>query len=206
MSPDFSFESKLWNSGMQFVAGADEVGRGAFAGPVIAAVVIFAPFFKIETEINDSKKLTQKRREKVSVWIKEHAKNYAIGEGSVAEINDLGIVPATHLAFHRAINHLTLSTDHYLIDAFYLPKINKSLQTPIIKGDSLSVSIAAASIIAKVYRDALMTKLSVENPPYKWHQNKGYGTFAHREALKNYGPTPHHRKHFIKKSLKKLKS
>jgi len=198
MLPDFSFEEVHWNNGLRVIAGADEVGRGAFAGPVVAAVVIFAPTTKMEVEINDSKKLTHNKRERASRWIKKHAQNYAIGEGSVEEINFLGIVPATHLAFLRAIENCSLKIDRFLVDAFYLPKIKKSLQTPIIKGDTKSLSIAAASIIAKVYRDDLMIRLSEKHGEYQWHQNKGYGTLAHRNALQKLGPTVHHRNKFIR--------
>lgn len=197
--PDFSYERALWDSGLKIIAGADEVGRGAFAGPVVAAVVIFAPMLKIEVEINDSKLLTQKRRKEASIWIKQHAQNFAIGEGSVAEINALGIIPATHLAFTRAIKNLNISIDHLLIDGTRLPKLKPISQTAIIRGDAKSLSIAAASIVAKVYRDDLMIALSEKNENYHWHQNKGYGTFAHREAIKKHGSTPHHRTQFISK-------
>jgi ribonuclease HII len=200
--PDFSYESHFWNRGISVVAGADEVGRGAFAGPVVTAVVAFAPDTKIEIEIADSKILSPAKRERASLWIKSNALSWAIGEGSVAEINRLGIVGATNRAFRRAVAGCKLSIENLLIDAFYIPYVGglpKRRQTPIIKGDSKSLSIASASIIAKVYRDELMVNLSKAEKYgcYCWHSNKGYGTLAHRQALAAHGPTCHHRKLFI---------
>jgi len=200
--PDFSYEQPHW-SRSQLVAGADEVGRGAFAGPVVAAVVLFPPNIKIEVELNDSKKLSSPKRTLADLWIRQNALGYGVGQGSVAEINRFGIVKATHRAFRRALAGCQQPIDHLLVDAFYLPYtagLRKGSQTPIPKGDSLSFSIAAASIVAKVHRDALMTNLSTRYQSYLWHQNKGYGTLAHRQAIQKHGVTPHHRLQFVSRA------
>ncbi|KKT33453.1 MAG: Ribonuclease HII [Candidatus Woesebacteria bacterium GW2011_GWB1_44_11b] len=215
--PDFNFEEKLWQRGFRFVAGADEVGRGSFAGPVVAAAVVFEPTAlalssrafgsqkganRSLVQINDSKKLRPRQREKAAIWIKENAYSWAIGASSVAEINKLGVGKATQIAFRRAIAGCELDIEYLLIDAFYVPYLrglNKRRQKPIVKGDSLSVSIAAASIIAKVERDGLMRKLSRQFKEYRWGKNKGYGTKEHREAIKKYGTTKHHRRAFTTK-------
>lgn len=199
MLPNFEYEKMHWEKGL-VVAGADEVGRGAFAGPVVAAVVILGQGNRILPRIDDSKKLTIIQREESDVWIRNNS-SWGIGEASVLEINKHGIVKATHKAFRRAINNLNYKINHLLIDAFYLPYtkgIPKHKQTPIVRGDSASVSIAAASIIAKVYRDKLMEKLSNEADysKYLWHKNKGYGTKAHREQILKHGVTKQHRTRF----------
>lgn len=207
--PTFHYESLLWRRGIRVVAGADEVGRGAFAGPVIAAVVAFSPDLKLQVEINDSKCLTLRKREIACSWIKKNAFAYGIGQGTVAEINRLGIIKATHRAFRRAIYSSNFKIDHLLIDAFYLPHLNglrRSLQTPIIKGDSLSVSIAAASILAKVHRDSLMCALHQKHRLYRWKNNKGYGTLFHRRAILAHGISRHHRTCFIKNTLARASS
>lgn len=199
--PDFSFEKKYWKNGFT-VGGADEVGKGAFAGPVVTSVVIFSSKETNLPLINDSKKLTAKQREQASVWIKENALAWGIGEGSVAEINRLGINGATNRAFRRAVAACPLKLDYLLIDAFYIPYISgikKANQHPIVKGDSLSISIAAASILAKVYRDSLMVTLSnnPKNKYYLWHKNKGYGTKDHRGAIEKHGITRLHRVKYV---------
>lgn len=224
--PDFSFERKAHKKGYRVVAGVDEVGRGSFAGPVVAAAVAFAPInnyqftifnkSKIERQdprivINDSKKLSPKKRELLSFWIKRNALAYGIGKASVGEINKFGIKKATETAFRRAIANCKLKIDYLLIDAFYIPYVKglrRKNQTPIIKGDTKSLSIAAASIIAKVYRDKLMTNLS-KKPRYRkyhWEANKGYGTKIHQEAIKKYGLTRLHRKKFVETYLNKISS
>ena len=207
--PDFSFEKKLWKRNFKIVAGVDEVGRGSFAGPVVTAAVAFAPVqsakFRVQSlkiTINDSKKLTPKQREKANKWIKENALYWAVGEASVNEINKLGIVKATQIAFRKAISKT--KADFLLIDAFYIPYVaglRRKNQKAIIKGDTKSISIAAASIIAKVYRDKLMTDLSkkAKYKEYGWDKNKGYGTLDHRNAIKKYGLTRLHRRDFVRK-------
>lgn len=206
--PDFSLEKKLWRKGINLVAGADEVGRGAFAGPVVAATVVFTPElrFKIHDlgiKIADSKQLRPRQREAAAEWIKENALSWAIGETSVNLINRLGMTKATQMAFRQAITIVRsqLAVDYLLVDAFYVPYtsgIPKTNQLPIKKGDSLSFSIAAASIIAKVHRDKKMRQLSYFYPNYGWGRNKGYGTKYHREALSKNGASKHHRTSFIK--------
>ncbi|SRR5260221_2022859 len=206
--PTFKFEKELWIKGIKTIGGIDEVGRGAFAGPVIAACVVFKSGFNfsdIEGElINDSKKLSAKKREVASIWIKKNSLAYGIGKASVAEINKLGIVKATEKAFRRAIKFCPSGIEFLLIDAFYIPNIKtlrQSQQLPIIKGDALSVSIAAASIIAKVYRDELMIALSknIKYKKYSWNENKGYGTKKHREIIQKEGITKLHRHAFVRK-------
>ena len=211
--PDFSFERKCWRKGFKVVAGADEVGRGSFAGPVVAGCVAFAPGSKFDELssrkifINDSKKVTPKRRKTASYWIKKHALTYGIGWATVGEINRLGIKKASEIAFRRAIKNCGKKIDYLLIDAFYVPHtkgLRRKNQKPIIKGDSKSFSIASASIIAKVYRDNLMTKLSDEPKykKYKWDENKGYGTSSHRKAIRQFGITRLHRKKFVETYIK----
>lgn len=208
MKPDLSFENELWEKGFEFVGGMDEVGRGAFAGPVIAGCVIFGKNLELKSStsiiINDSKKLTQKQREVASIWIKENCLSWGIGSASVAEINKFGIVKATNIAFRKAVLNTQIKVDHLLIDAFYIPFVKglrRKNQTPIVKGDNLSVSIAAASIIAKVYRDRLM-RTHARNSKYKvygWERNKGYGTKEHQKAIQKYGICRLHRQQFTKK-------
>jgi len=207
--PDFSFEKKLWRKGYRVVAGVDEVGRGAFAGPVVAAAVAFAPNSKQQTlnskiKINDSKQLNSKRRERAYFWIRKNALCYGIGKASVAQINKFGIKKATEIAFRKAIKSASIRVSgiqYLLIDAFYIPYVRglrRKNQLAIINGDEKSVSIAAASIIAKVYRDKLMRVLSRGNKKYHWDKNKGYGTKKHQKAIKKYGATRLHRNLFIR--------
>lgn len=213
-SPNFDYENIFWQKGIKFVAGVDEVGRGAFAGPVVAGCVVFNSNIEIPQNvlINDSKKLTSTQREVACKWIKENALSWGVGEVGVPHINKLGIGKSAFMAFRKAVLSANLkpnlTIEYILSDAFlipYLPKLpKKSHQTAIIKGDSLSVSIAAASIIAKVYRDGLMSKLGENFKPYKWNQNKGYGTKLHREVLLKKGTTKHHRTVFINTWLHKL--
>lgn len=197
--PDFSYEWQFWKQG-QIVVGADEVGRGALAGPVVAAAVIFRPGTKIEVEINDSKKLSPKKREEADRWIRKNAVTFAIGQASVLEINSLGISKALNRAYRRAI--FKLEADYLLVDGFNIPYLRgfpQTRQLRLIKGDQQSLSIAAASVVAKVHRDNLITKLS-QHPAlacYDWSQNKGYGTLKHRKAIKKYGICKLHRRQFV---------
>ena len=212
--PDFSFEKKIYKKGYRVIAGVDEVGRGAFAGPVVAATVAFAPNSKFEIlnskqiRINDSKKLNSRQRERAMFWIKRNAVCYGIGWASVSQINKLGIKKASEIAFRKAIINCNKRIDYLLIDAFYIPYVKglrRKNQKAIVKGDAKSLSIAAASIIAKVYRDKLMTKLA-DNPKYKkygWDKSKGYGTSSHRKAIQKYGSTRYHRKRFIRTYIPK---
>lgn len=197
---------------MSFIVGMDEVGRGALAGPVVAAAACFdIPYAvndpRVPVRIDDSKKLTAKQRAESASWIYKNAVSVGIGKGSVTRINNRGIVGAAHFAFRMALREIEqasiLSINYVLIDAFYIPrlgKLTKSQQQPIIKGDQKEFSIAAASIVAKVYRDSLMQKLGncAIYLPYNWVQNKGYGTSEHTLAIKNLGTTKHHRKLFVR--------
>lgn len=217
--PDFFFENKARKKGYRVIAGVDEVGRGCFAGPVVAAAVAFAPinnyqftiFNKLQNKIiiNDSKKLTQKQRKRANYWIKRNAVCYGIGKASVPEINKFGIKKASEIAFRRAIRNCNKRIDYLLIDAFYVPYVKglrRKNQKSIIKGDTKSVSIAAASIVAKVYRDKLMTSLSEKSryKKYGWDENKGYGTLKHRKTIQKYGLTKLHRKQFVQTWLSNL--
>ena len=194
--PTFAYERNYWDNGIQHVAGVDEVGRGCFAGPVVAGAVIMPPDFNATNKINDSKKLSAKVREELAHIIKEHALSYAVVEVLVSVINQIGIGKAAQQAFHQAVMKLSIPPQHILIDAFMIPTIDTSIQTPIIKGDQLSISIAAASIIAKVHRDAIMQQLHAQYEVYDFAKNKGYGTKAHREAIKKFGLCDLHRTSF----------
>ncbi len=191
-NPTFDFEEAYWNQGILSVAGIDEVGMGALAGPVVAAAVIFTKKVTIKN-LRDSKKLSASQREEVAKEIQSQAVAFAIGEASVEEINELNIRRASHVAMRRALESLSQPADLVLLDG--LPaKIHDTIPTHnIIKGDQLCCSIAAASIIAKVYRDALMMKLDEEFPAYGFAGHKGYGSPAHLAALHEHGATIFHR-------------
>ncbi|WP_209330698.1 ribonuclease HII [Lunatimonas salinarum] len=176
-------------------AGCDEVGRGCLCGPVVAAAVIFPPGYANKW-INDSKKIKRADREDLVEEIKEMALAWAVAEASVAEIDQFNILNASFLAMERAICKLSMVPDHLLIDG---NRFKSSLSIPfdcIVKGDGKFVSIAAASILAKVHRDRYMERLAVDFPAYGWEKNAGYPTKAHREAIRKNGPTPWHRKTF----------
>lgn len=200
-------EQKLWDEGYQFIAGADEVGRGCFAGPVVAACVVFPSTIKPpdSIRIHDSKKLTALQRQKADKWIRHNALTFGVGQASAAKIDKHGLTRATNIAFRCAAKCCLTRPEILLIDAFFVPfvrGINKAHQRPIIRGDGQVFSIAAASILAKVYRDNLMIKLS-QNPRYAkylWHKNKGYGTKDHRNAIKKHGATRLHRVSFLLKT------
>jgi ribonuclease HII len=194
--PTFEFEEQLWLQGLRHIAGVDEVGRGCFAGPVVAAAVIMPQGFNVTDEIDDSKKLPAKVRKELSAIIKQHALAYAIAEVPVAIINSIGIGKAAQVAFVKAVQGLTVQPEHILIDAFIIQALKKVKQTAIIHGDGLSISIAAASIIAKVYRDDLMEKLHDKYKEYDFFSNKGYGTKKHRDAIGKYGLCDLHRTSF----------
>ncbi len=197
-APDLRFESPLWKSGLVRVAGLDEAGRGAWAGPVSAGAVILPPVEEIAGQLHhvrDSKQMTPAER---AVWaeiIKERALAWGVGFASNLEIDALGIVPATRLAMQRALECLEAPAGHLLIDALRLPEIPLP-QTVLIKGDARSLSIAAASVLAKTTRDALMTKLDEQFPAYGFARHKGYGTASHQEALNQVGPCEIHRYSF----------
>ena len=189
--PDFSYETA---AGASPVAGVDEVGRGPLAGPVVAAAVILDPA-RIPDGLRDSKKLTAARRDALALEIEATAQ-ISIAEASVAEIDQINILQATFLAMRRALAGLPTTPAFALIDGNRMPPDLPCPARTIIKGDDLSVSIAAASIIAKVYRDRLMQDLAAQFPGYGWEKNAGYGTKQHLEALACLGVTPHHRRSF----------
>jgi ribonuclease HII len=230
--PDFSFEGKYWKEGIEFVIGVDEVGRGPLAGPVVAEATMLKSEIRnpksennlineiIKLGINDSKKLTAKKRELLSEEIPKYFR-VGIGKSSVSDINKLGIVRATEKAMTRAINNLIaqsqkseiriskkiINSNNLMPNNLFLlidglrPKyyvVNTFGQfEAIVKGDEKSISIAAASIMAKVYRDRLMVRLAKKYPDYGWEKNKGYGTRKHIEAIRKYGLTKYHRDLFV---------
>ncbi|KIC40858.1 ribonuclease HII [Ruegeria sp. ANG-R] len=193
-TPDFELERALLAKGYLRVAGVDEVGRGPLAGPVVAAAVVLNPH-DIPDGLNDSKKLTAKRRDALEVALRERA-DVAIAEASVAEIDEYNILRASHLAMERAVAALDPAPDFLLIDGNLIPRGLDIPSEAVVKGDARSVSIAAASIIAKNWRDQLMVDLAQQHPGYGWEANAGYPTKQHREALQNLGVTPHHRRSF----------
>ena len=196
--PDAEHELRLSALGFRYIAGIDEVGRGPLAGPVTAAAVVM-PEEIPETWfglIRDSKQVSAERREFACEQIYLHAWAVGVGSASSTEIDSIGIVPATRLAMTRALDDLDTAPDHLLIDALELPDVDLP-QTPIIKGDAISISIAAASIVAKVTRDRLMAEsFEPRHPGYGFARNKGYGTAEHMEALRTLGPCPIHRYSF----------
>ena len=179
----------------QIIAGCDEAGRGCLAGPVIAAAVILPNDFK-NTTLNDSKLLSKKRRNLLREIIEEEADSWAIGTSSVKEIERINIANASFLAMHRAISKLSINPDILLIDGNNFKPYKKIKHKTVIKGDSKYLSIAAASILAKTYRDDIMINLDIKYPEYKWKKNKGYPTKEHREAIQKIGISEHHRKSF----------
>lgn len=197
----FLNENELIDQGYKSICGVDEAGRGPLAGPVCAAAVILKPNDIIEG-VNDSKKLTEKKREMLYDIIKERAISYSIAFATVGEIEELNILNATMLAMKRAVEGLSVPADYAIIDGNKTP----DLQIPcnyVIKGDAKSMSIASASILAKVTRDRLLVEYAEQYPEYQFEKHKGYGTKAHREALLEYGHCPVHRLSFLKKILNK---
>ncbi len=194
--PDYSIEQELHQKGFTYVCGVDEAGRGPLCGPVFAAACILPDRLFIEG-LNDSKKLTEKKREKLFDIIKREALAYSIASASVEEIDELNILEADLLAMRRAIDGLGIKADFAIIDG----NIARDFQVPakpIVKGDAISMSIAAASVLAKVARDRICLELDALYPEYGISKHKGYGTKAHMDALREYGPSPIHRKKFIR--------
>ncbi len=194
------YEQKAINRGYKFICGVDEAGRGPLAGPVCAAAVIL-PENTIIEGVNDSKKLSEKKREALFEVIKSEALSYSIAYSSVEEIESINILNATMLAMKRAVEGLDVKADYAMIDGNRLPDLSIDSEF-IIKGDAKSMSIACASILAKVSRDRLLYKYAEEYPQYGFDKHKGYGTKAHTAAIKEYGPCPYHRLSFLKKILK----
>ncbi len=176
-------------------AGCDEAGRGCLAGPVFAAAVILPQDFSNDL-LNDSKQLTEKQRYMLRPIIEKEALAWAVGVVSSEEIDKINILAASFLAMHRAVDDLKIRPEHLLIDGNRFKPYANVPFTTIVKGDGKMASIAAASILAKTYRDDFMNKIAVEYPQYDWLSNKGYPTVKHRNAIKEYGITPYHRKSF----------
>lgn len=191
------FEKEAIAKGYKAVCGVDEAGRGPLAGPVCAAAVIL-PKGVIIDGVNDSKKLSEKKREALFDVIREQSLAYSIAYATVNEIEEINILNATMLAMKRAVEGLSVKADYAMIDGNRLPKLAIDSEC-IVKGDAKSMSIACASILAKVSRDRLLYKYAEEYPMYGFDKHKGYGTAAHREAILKYGPCPYHRKSFLKK-------
>lgn len=198
--PDFLIEKEVGSKGFKYVCGVDEAGRGPLAGPVCAAAVILP----IDTEIkglNDSKKLSEKKREELFPVIKEKAIGYSIAFASVEEIEEHNILNATYLAMNRAIEGLGIPADFALIDGNRVPTGIKVPCQTVVKGDSKSMSVAAASVLAKVTRDRLMLEIDKAYPQYNFKKHKGYGTKEHTDLILQYGVSPVHRPSFLKKLL-----
>ncbi len=196
--PTLEFEHSLWKAGLVQVGGIDEAGRGCLAGPVTAAVVILPPADQILKDLSgvrDSKQLSMDQRQREKLLIIHHCLAWSVGFASNLEIDQYGIVPATCLAIQRALNDLTLEPDHLLVDYLVLPD-NPLPQTRLIKGDARSLSIAAASILAKTHRDEVMISAAEKYPQYGFETNFGYGTASHRTAIQQHGTCPLHRKSF----------
>lgn len=197
--PDWSLETTWWRGGCHLVAGVDEAGRGAWAGPVVAGAVILPPFSGTSlpwiSQLDDSKRCTATRRDSLRRYILVDAVSVGIGCAGVWEIDSLGIAVASRLAMMRAIRASSITPDALLIDYFPLPALDLPQQA-VAHGDALSLSIAAASIIAKTTRDALLRSVNEPFPTYGFARHKGYGTQAHRMALHQYGPCPLHRRSF----------
>jgi len=197
--PDLSFERNLWQRGLKWVAGVDEAGRGALAGPVAAGAVVLSPD-ELDLEerlsgVRDSKEMKPEEREIWAAAIKETALAWSVGLASAVEIDQIGILPATCLAVSRALEGLGLQVEHILVDYITLPDA-VAPQTPLVKGDARSLSIACASVLAKTARDALLVQMDTEFPGFKFACNKGYGTQAHRQAIAEFGPCAQHRRTF----------
>jgi ribonuclease HII len=204
VNPDFSFEIALWERGLLWVAGIDEAGRGALAGPVAAAAVIFPVDPTLSRRlvgVRDSKQMTALGRQEWADRLQKLVLTYGIGFASNSEIDQLGIVPATRLAVKRALDQLGIVPEHLLVDYLDLPSW-EGPQTPLVKGDARVLSIAAASIFAKTARDALLRQYDQEYPGYGFAAHKGYGTQKHRTAIEKLGYSPIHRRSFhVKQGL-----
>lgn len=198
--PDYEFEKAAVNSGFSCICGVDEAGRGPLAGPVCAAAVILPEGAVIEG-LDDSKKLTEKKRERLYDVIRTTAVAYSVAYGTLEEIETVNILEATYLAMNRAIEGLNVKPDFALIDGNRVPRGIKIPCETIVKGDSKSMSVAAASVLAKVTRDRLMLEYDKKYPEYNFKKHKGYGTKEHTELIKQYGPCEIHRLSFLKNIL-----
>jgi ribonuclease HII len=197
--PDYEYESKASAMGYGNICGVDEAGRGPLAGPVYAAAVILPQGLVIEG-LNDSKKLSEKKRELLYDKVIENAIAWSVGIATEQEIDEVNILQATYLAMRRAVEGLEVKADYALIDGNRMPPLSIDGET-VIKGDALSMSIAAASIIAKVSRDRFMLEIDEKYPEYQFSKHKGYGTALHYEMIEKHGISPVHRRSFLKKLL-----
>ena len=196
---DFSYETEAHQNGFEVVCGVDEAGRGPLAGPVFAAAVILPEGYS-HPVLNDSKKLSEKKRDLVFDDIIRDAVSYSVGIATEKEIDEINILNATFLAMKRAVDGLSIKPDLAYIDGNQYPRTGVK-EVTIIKGDSKCMSVAAASIIAKVSRDRFMLKIAEEYPEYQFEKHKGYGTKLHYEMIEQYGVSPVHRRSFLKKIL-----
>jgi ribonuclease HII len=193
--PTLARERALWAAGARHIAGVDEVGRGPLAGPVVAAAVVLSPDGLPTDDLRDSKLMTAAGRDAAAVIVRSHAVAWALGAASVREIDRVNILRASVRAMRRALGRLRVPVDHVLVDGNPLPDLEYP-HDAIVGGDNRSLSIAAASVLAKVTRDRLMAALGPRYPAFGWEHNKGYATAAHLAALETVGPTPHHRRSF----------
>ena len=197
-APDLQFEQKLWENGLSGIAGIDEAGRGALAGPVAAGVAVFRPDDSLQVSLKglrDSKQMTPAERNAWTGHIQETAFAWGVAFASHEEIDRLGIVPATRLAAQRALQACKCQVDHLVLDYLFLPDIAIP-QTKFVKGDQRSLSVAAASVLAKTMRDELMVELDCKFPGFHLAENKGYGTHQHLAAIERIGPSEIHLKSF----------
>lgn len=197
---NFEYDNEVRKEGYKLLCGVDEAGRGPLCGPVYAAAVIFPDNISIDG-LDDSKKISEKKRELLFDEICEKAISYGIAFATVEEIEQLNILQATYLAMSRAVNQLSVKPDIVLIDGNRIPPQISEPKRFIVKGDALSASIAAASVLAKVSRDRELREIDKQYPEYGFAKHKGYGTKAHYEAIEKYGILPIHRKSFLKKYL-----
>ena len=195
----YQYENRLENEGYSLIAGIDEAGRGSLSGPVVAAAVIL-PCQLFIPDVKDSKKLTSQKRAELYYSILNKARNVGVGVVDAKVIDRINIAQASFLAMKKAILDLKKAPDYLLVDGFKIPQIN-IFQLPLIKGEDKSMSIAAASIVAKVYRDNIMVEYDKKYPQYLFKKNKGYGTEEHLEALLKYGPSEIHRKSYRRVKL-----
>lgn len=211
--PNLRLEKELWRRGYKYVCGIDEVGRGAWAGPVVAAAVVFSPDLRDRPlkrdgpystgspGLRDSKQLSPKQREFLDPIIKQKCLAYSVSTIGVKTINREGIVKSSQKAYRKCLRLIEPRADFILMDAFYIKNLPRKNQKAVIRGDQKSFSIAAASIIAKVYRDNLMVKLHNSDGRYGFDRHKGYGTKIHRESIKRHGLSQEHRIQFVPKDL-----
>jgi len=198
---NFRYERKLWREGLSIVAGVDEVGRGAWAGPLLAAAAVFPTKTRLNLPLRDSKAIAPKKRVELAEGIKERARAFSFGQAEASLIEKYGISFATEYAMLQALKGLEAAPDFVLVDFFQIRSFPTNRQKAIKKGDHLSASIAAASVLAKVERDAQMVEFDKVYPGYEFASHKGYGTRAHQQAIKKLGPSKIHRLSFIPSHL-----